>query len=215
MKVAGNLGGPPRLEGGVLPNRFFFAFFLLFFWLFFCIFLLFLRFFPRKKPKKKRFLTPPPPTIPPARSRGRVSQGVGPPSPGPGVGSARRLDPLLGMSGPAECAGLFPLSPALFPLVLAFLVAIACRFHCFPGFLLVFFDFFAFSNRLFWPFFPIAFYLLFLLFFAFFSGVFFAFFLFFFLLFQIVFFFCFFSLFFKKKRFTEVSLYSRQHNHTC
>ena len=81
-------------------------------------------------------MTPPPPRIPPARSRGRVSQGVGPPSPGPGVGSARRLDPLLGMSGPAECAGLFPLSPALFPLVLAFLVAIACWFHCFPGFLL-------------------------------------------------------------------------------
>ena len=46
------------------------------------------------------------------------------------------------MSGPAECAGLFPLSPAFFPLVLAFLVAIACWFHCFPGFLLVFFYFF-------------------------------------------------------------------------
>ena len=133
--MAGNLGGPPRLEGGVLPNRFFFACFFLFFCVFFCFFLFFFRFFPRKKQKK---WTSPPPS-PPARSRGRVSQGVGPPSPGPGVGSARRLDPLLGMSGPAECAGLFPLSPAFFPLVLAFLVAIACWFHCFPVFLLVFF----------------------------------------------------------------------------
>ena len=51
------------------------------------------------------------------------------------------------MSGPAECAGFFPLSPAFFPLVLAFLVAIACWFHCFPGFLPIFFV--AFSNRLF------------------------------------------------------------------
>ena len=162
--MAGNLRGPPRLEGGVLPNRFFFLLFFAFFF--------FLAFFlgksQKKKQKKKRFLTPPPPRIPPARSRGRVSQGVGPPSPGPGVGSARRLDPLLGMSGPAECAGLFPLSPALFPLVLAFLVAIACWFHCFPGFLLVFFVFLFFlfffcffkspflaffSNRFFWLFF--------------------------------------------------------------
>ena len=61
----------------------------------------------------------------------------------------------MGMSGPAECAGLFPLSTALFPLVLAFLVAIACWFHCFPGFLLVYcfsfsgVFFFAFSNRFF------------------------------------------------------------------
>ena len=122
-------------------------------------------------------MTSPPPS-PPARSRGRVSQGVGPPSPGPGVGSARRLDPLLGMSGPAECAGLFPLSPALFPLVLAFLVAIACWFHCFPGcfyLFIVFIVFFAFSNRLFWPFFSNHFVFVF-----FFQA--------FFLLFQIVFF---------------------------
>ena len=107
------------------------------------------------------------------------------------------------MSGPAECAGLFPLSPALFPLVLAFLVAIACWFHCFPGVLLVFFVFF--SNRLFWLFFPNRFFLLFLCFFLFFfQALFFAFFLFFFfrffffLLFQIHFFACFFR--FKKKK---------------
>ena len=133
-------------------------------------------------------MTPPPPTIPPARSRGRVSQGVGPPSPGPGVGSARRLDPLLGMSGPAECAGLFPLSPALFPLVLAFLVAIACWFHCFPRFLLVF----CFFKSPFLAVFFQSFFFFFLFFFQ-------AFFLFFFVFFAfsnrflLLFFFCFFK----------------------
>ena len=151
---------------------------------FFFRFLLFFRFFLRKKnAQKKAILTPPPPRIPPARSQ---------------VPAARRLDPLLGMSGPAECAGLFPLSPALFPLVLAFLVAIACWFHCFPGFLLVFFlSFFCFFKSPFLAFFPIAF-------FSFCSSVFFCFFCFFKSLV-----FVFFAL--KKNRFTGVSLYSRHH----
>ena len=130
VQVAGNLGGPPRLEGGGPPKSFFS-------FIFFSFFVFFLG-KSKKKQKKKRFLTPPPPRspqpgpgvgqpggwTPQPRSQGRVSEEVGP--------------PLLGMSGPAECAGLFPLSPALFPLVLAFLVAIACWFHCFPGFLLVY-----------------------------------------------------------------------------
>ena len=106
----------------------------------------------------------------------------------------------MGMSGPAECAGLFPLSPALFPLVLAFLVAIACWFHCFPGCFYLFFVFFCFFKS---PF--LAFFFQSLCFCFFFKA--------FFLLFKIVFF-CFFAFFrfFKKTRFTGVSLYSRQHN---
>jgi hypothetical protein len=71
VKVAGNLGGPPRLEGGVLPNRFFFVFFSFFF-----------RFFPRKKQKKKQKKSDFWPRLLP-----------GSPQPGPGVGSARGLEP--------------------------------------------------------------------------------------------------------------------------
>ena len=72
------------------------------------------------------------------------------------------------MPGSAECAGLFPLSPAFFPLVLAFLVAIACWFHCFPGFLLVFFYFFfvfflLFQITFFGVFFPLVFFAFFFL----------------------------------------------------
>ena len=85
------------------------------------------------------------------------------------------------MSGPAECAGLFPLSPAFFPLVLAFLVAIACWFHCFPGFLLVFL---LFQIACFGFFVPIAFLFFFFVRFFFQAFFFFVFFVFFFVFFS-------------------------------